>query len=125
MRVTFFIPSLFFIPIVYCSGIVCINASADALDCNFVFTIFSFDIRVWAAERDEFLGDDPVKVAVFHALVMFVFLHVEVIKIEEPELVALVDRVETIQQRYSQAGLSHRSVTKHQKRRSQIIRHFF
>ena len=47
---------------------------------------------VRAAEGEELLRDEPVEVAVLHALVVLVFVAVEVLKVEEASLLGPFDR---------------------------------
>ena len=45
--------------------------------------VLDLAMRVGAAEREEFLGHEPVEVAVLHFLVVFVLIVVKVVKVEE------------------------------------------
>ena len=46
-------------------------------------TVLDLAVRVGAAEGEEFLRHQPVKVAVLHFLVVFVLIVVKVVKVEE------------------------------------------
>ena len=45
--------------------------------------VLDLAVRVGAAEGEEFLGHQPVEVAVLHFLVVFILIVVKVVKVEE------------------------------------------
>ena len=57
-------------------------------------SVVDLALRVRAAEGEELLRDEPVEVAVLHALVVLVLVAVKVVEVEEARVLGLLDRPE-------------------------------